>query len=114
MSPVLLHELLQGFIKRRPPSRSKVMVFQGGRQSWSQRVCWPCCEQVQALIQGRASAWQQNLVLTPTKAGAGEAVRVPSSLTTLWPQHTSCVSVILAGRWPWYPYGWRLRGCCAS
>ncbi len=30
--------------------------------------------QVQALIQGRASAWQQNLVLTPTKAGAGEAV----------------------------------------
>ncbi|CAL8466123.1 g5659 [Coccomyxa elongata] len=29
--------------------------------------------QVQALIQGRASAWQQNLVLTPTKAGAGEA-----------------------------------------
>ena len=30
--------------------------------------------QVQALIQGRASAWQQNLVLTPTKGGAGDPV----------------------------------------
>lgn len=32
------------------------------------------CLQVQALIQGRASAWQQNLVLTPTKGGAGDPV----------------------------------------
>lgn len=39
-----------------------------------------CVRQVQALIQGRASAWQQNLVLTPTKAGAGEAVRSVNSL----------------------------------
>ena len=31
--------------------------------------------QVQALIQGRASLWQQNLVLTPTKGGAGDPVR---------------------------------------
>ena len=30
--------------------------------------------QVQALIQGRASLWQQNLVLTPTKGGAGDPV----------------------------------------
>lgn len=41
--------------------------------------------QVQALIQGRASAWQQNLVLTPTKAGAGEAVTPPPSHVTMGP-----------------------------
>ena len=33
------------------------------------------CMQVQALIQGRASAWQQNLILTPTKGGAGDPVK---------------------------------------
>lgn len=33
-----------------------------------------CVLQVQALIQGRASAWQQNLILTPTKGGAGDPV----------------------------------------
>lgn len=47
---------------------------------WSGEHRWCGFLQVQALIQGRASAWQQNLVLTPTKAGAGEAVRPQHSL----------------------------------
>jgi hypothetical protein len=55
---------------------------------------------VQALIQGRASAWQKNLVLTPTKAGAGEAVcalllclrAVALAFTTLHAAHSMGMS----------------------
>lgn len=47
---------------------------------WSGEHRWCGSPQVRALIQGRASAWQQNLVLTPTKAGAGEAVRPQPAL----------------------------------
>ncbi len=31
--------------------------------------------QVRAVVQGRASAWQKHLILTPTTPGASEAVR---------------------------------------
>ena len=31
--------------------------------------------QVRAVVEGRASAWQKHLTLTPTKPGASEAVR---------------------------------------
>lgn len=35
--------------------------------------------QLRALIQGRASAWQQHVTLTPTSAPPGEAVSCPNT-----------------------------------
>ena len=41
-----------------------------------------CSLQVRAVVEGRASAWQKHLTLTPTKPGASEAV-------SLHPRHRS-------------------------
>lgn len=56
--------------------------------------------QVRAVVEGRASAWQKHLTLTPTKPGASEAVRpchIPCSLASMclchrWVSHTHVAS----------------------
>lgn len=61
-------------------------------RAWYESVGTGCDDalQVRAVVEGRASAWQKHLTLTPTKPGASEAVRpyhIYCSLVCMCPCH---------------------------